>query len=104
MEQPKDTFATRVVVIALAIVVVGGSGGIFWLASTQTPIPDSADRLVFAALGAISALLAKTAVSVMQGPQPVEVTNTPADPVQVEQAPAVDPLDDPLAGDAADDL
>jgi hypothetical protein len=84
-DQPKDTFATRVVVIALAFVVVGGTAGIFWLASTQTPIPDSADRLVFAALGAISALLAKTALSVVQGPQDVQVVNTPEEPVPVEE-------------------
>lgn len=84
-EQPKDTFATRVVVIALAVVVVGGMGAIVFLASTQTPIPDALDRLVFSALGAIGALLAKTALSATPGPAQVEVTNTDADPVPVTQ-------------------
>jgi hypothetical protein len=82
-EQPRDTFATRVVVIALAIIVVGGMGSVVFLASTQTPIPDALDRLVFSALGAISALLAKTAVSTIPGPTEVQVTNTEADPVPV---------------------
>jgi hypothetical protein len=88
MEQPKDTFATRVVVIALAIVVVGGLGSIVFLASTQTTIPDALDRLVFSALGAISALLAKTAVSIIPGPTQVEVTNTAEAPVPVTEDPA----------------
>lgn len=82
-DQPKDTFATRVVVLALAFVVVGGLGAIAFLASTQTPIPDALDRLVFASLGAISALLAKTALSVTPGPTEVEVTNTESSPVPV---------------------
>jgi hypothetical protein len=86
-DQPRDTFATRVVVIALAIIVVGGLGSIVFLASTQTPIPDALDRLVFSALGAISALLAKTAVSIIPGAQPVEVVNTPADPVPTTDQP-----------------
>ena len=75
-----DLFPTRVVVVALALVVVGGLGSIVFLASTQTPIPDALDRLVFSALGAIGALLAKTSGMTDQ----VEITNTPADPVPVE--------------------
>ena len=77
-----DLFPTRVVVVALALVVVGGLGAIVFLASTQTPIPDALDRLVFSALGAIGALLAKTSGMTDQ----VEITNTPADPVPVEAA------------------
>lgn len=83
VEQPKDTFATRTVVLALAMVVVGGMGSIVFLASTQTPIPDALDRLVFASLGAISALLAKTAISVAAGSTPVEITNPADNPVPV---------------------
>lgn len=78
-----DRFPTRVVVVALAIVVVGGLGAVTWLASTQTPIPDALDRLVFTALGSIGALLAKTA-----GDGQVEITNDPANPVPVEDADA----------------
>jgi hypothetical protein len=88
VEQPKDTFATRVVVIALAVVVVGGLAAVVFLASTETPIPDTLDRLVFSALGAISALLAKTAVSVATGTTPVEITNTADAPVPVSETPA----------------
>lgn len=94
MDQPKDTFATRVVVLALALVVVGGMGSIVFLASTQTPIPDALDRLVFSALGAIGALLAKTAISVTPGATQVEVTNTPDAPVPVEG-----PIEDAALGD-----
>lgn len=93
-QQPRDTFATRVVVLALAFVVVGGLASVVFLASTQTPIPDALDRLVFASLGALSALLAKTAVSVTPGPTPVEVTNAPTDPVPVtDDAAPVVPVD-----------
>lgn len=55
-----DVFPVRVVVVALALVVVGGLGSIVFLAATQTPIPDALDRLIFSALGATGALLAKT--------------------------------------------
>jgi len=81
-----DLFPTRVVVVALALVVVGGLGAIVFLASTQTPIPDALDRLVFSALGAIGALLAKTSGTVADPPAQVQITNTPADPVPVEAA------------------
>jgi hypothetical protein len=78
-----DQFPTRVVVVALALVVVGGLAALVFLASTQTPIPDSLDRLVFAALGAISALLAKTSHLSGGDPAQVEVVNAPGDPVPV---------------------
>ena len=78
-----DLFPTRVVVVALALVVVGGLGSIVFLASTQTPIPDALDRLIFSALGALGALLAKTSGTVAEK---VEVVNGPADPVPVEEA------------------
>lgn len=82
----QDLFPTRVVVIALALVVVGGLGSIVFLASTQTPIPDALDRLVFSALGAISALLVSTrgTTGEEETPTPVEVMNEPTSPVPVE--------------------
>lgn len=57
-----DLFPTRVVVVALALVVVGGLAAVTYLATTQTPIPDALDRLVFTALGSLGTLLAKTAM------------------------------------------
>ena len=79
-----DLFPTRVVVVALAVVVVGGLAAVTFLASTQTPIPDALDRLVFTALGSLGTLLAKTAV---EGGQ-VEIVNDDANPVPVEDADA----------------
>ena len=76
-----DLFPTRVVVLALAFVVLGGLGAIVFLAATQTTIPDALDRLVFSALGAISALLAKTSGAVVDK---VEVVNDADDPVPVD--------------------
>lgn len=77
-----DHFPTRIVVVALAIVVVGGLAAVTFLASTQTPIPDALDRLVFTALGSLGTLLAKTALERDQ----VEVTNDPTHPVPVDDA------------------
>ena len=79
-----DLFPTRVVVVALALVVVGGLAAVTFLASTQTPIPDALDRLVFTALGSLGTLLAKTA---LEGSQ-VEIVNDDANPVPVEDADA----------------
>jgi hypothetical protein len=77
-----DLFPTRVVVVALAVVVVGGLGAVVFLAAVQTPIPDALDRLIFSALGALSALLAKTTATVPD-PTQVEVVNDPGSPVPV---------------------
>ncbi len=77
-----DRFPTRVVVLALALVVVGGLGALVFLASTATTIPDALDRLVFTALGSLGTLLAKTSGTTDQ----VEITNSPDAPVPVEEA------------------
>ena len=79
-----DLFPTRVVVLALALVVVGGLASIVWLASTQTTIPDALDRLVFTSLGSLGTLLAKTTYDYMKPTQEVEVMNTPENPVPVD--------------------
>ena len=76
-----DRFPVRVVVLSLAFTVIGGLGSIVFLASTQTPIPDALDRLVFLSLGAISALLAKTSGT----GDKVQIDNAIDDPVPVEQ-------------------
>lgn len=75
-----DLFPVRVVVIALAFVVVGGLVAVVFLASTGTTIPDALDRLVFTALGSLGTILAKTSGA---APQDVQVVNAPADPVPV---------------------
>jgi hypothetical protein len=78
-----DKFPTRVVVVALALVVVGGLGAVVFLASTQTPIPDAMDRLVFTALGSLGTILARPT----GGTTPVEVVNDDEAPVPVETQP-----------------
>lgn len=79
-----DQFPVRAVVVVLGTVVVIAMTGIVWLASTGTAIPDSLDRMGFAALGAIGALLARTSTG--NGPAQVEVVNEPEDAVPVEDA------------------
>lgn len=79
-----DRFLPRVVVLALAFVVVGGLGAFVFLASTQTPIPDSLDRLVFGGLTSLGTLLAKTTYDKLtEGTQDVQVVNEPDAPVPV---------------------
>jgi hypothetical protein len=81
-----DQFPIRVVVLALGMVVVGGMLVIAYLATTQTAIPDSLDRLVFGALTAVTALLAKTSTTPAGG-APVEIVNDNANPVPVAEQP-----------------
>lgn len=88
MDTRADLFPTRVVVIALAVVVVGGLGAIVFLASTQTPIPDALDRLVFASLGALSALLAKTSGLIADPVEEDPVDVRPSSPARKRQTPA----------------
>lgn len=77
-----DNFAVRVVVVTLALGTLGSLASISYLAFTGTAIPDQLDRLAFLIAGAIVGTLARTS----SGAEQVEVVNTPADPVQVEQA------------------
>lgn len=84
----KDRFPTRIVVIALAVVVVGGLASIVFLASTQTPIPDAMDRLVFTALGSLGTILTRPTDD---GTQDVQVVNDAADRIPVEQQPSTPP-------------
>ena len=77
-----DHFPTRVVVIALALVVVGGLGALVFLASTGTTIPDALDRLVFTALGSLGTILARPGSDT----QDVQVMNEPEDAIPVEDA------------------
>lgn len=78
-----DRFSVRAVVITLGAVVLFVVCGMIFLASTQTPIPDSLDRIGFAALGAVAGILAKTSI----GAQDVQVVNEAEDAVPVEEAP-----------------
>ncbi len=48
------------VIIILGLVVIGGLGGIIWLASTQTPIPTTLEVITSTALGAVAGVLATT--------------------------------------------
>lgn len=76
-----DRFTIRAVVLALAVGVIVGLGLMGWLASTQTPIPDSLDRLVFLLAGGLVGVLASTRssdeVQQVVGPEggPVPVTD-----------------------------
>ena len=84
-----DLFPIRVVVVAMAIVLVGSVAACTFLAFTQTPIPDLLGTLAVAAMTGTSALLAKTG-GATAGPTDVQVVNQPGDPVPVsdEAAPA----------------
>jgi hypothetical protein len=55
-----DRFIPRVVVVGLALSVLFGMALMGYLASTQTPIPDSFDRLVFLLAGGFVGILAST--------------------------------------------
>lgn len=83
-----DKFSVRAVVVVLGAVVLVVVLGEVWLASTGTSIPDSLDRLGFAALGAVGAMLAKTST----GPADVVVQNEPGQPVPVDDNPDERPL------------
>ncbi len=68
-----DRFAVRAVVVVLGAVVLAVTVGEIVLAFVSTPIPDSIDRLGFAALGAISGLLSRTTSPTAAGDPPVRV-------------------------------
>lgn len=77
-----DNFAVRVVVCTLSVATVVGIGLIGYLATTGTTIPDQLDRLITLMAGGLLGILSRTS----SGTTPVEVQNTAADPVQVEEA------------------
>ena len=78
-----DLFPVRVVVVALAIVLVGSVAAVTFLSFTQTQIPDLLGQLAVGSMTATTALLAKTSGTLAEK---VEVVNGPADPVPVEEA------------------
>lgn len=79
-----DRFPVRAVVVGLVLVLVLGMGSVTFLAFTQTPIPDILGTLVVGSLTGTTALLARTQPGLGE---PVQITNTPADPVPVAQTP-----------------
>lgn len=92
-----DRFAIRTVVVVLGAVVLAVAVGELVLAFVHTSIPDSVDRLGFAALGAISGILAKTSSTgaTPSDPVPVAVVQPPGEPVPT--------TDVTLEGEAIDD-
>lgn len=72
-----DRFPLRVGVVALAIGFLGSLSAIAWLASTQTPIPDSLSDMPLYTGGALAALL-PGALARMPPPPPPE-DEPPAD-------------------------
>lgn len=60
---PSDQFTIRSVVIGLIAVLIILSTGMLYLATTQTAIPDSVDRLAFLVAGAVAGMLARTSSS-----------------------------------------
>lgn len=83
-----DTFTVRAVVCFLGAAALVGLVGLFWLVGT-TDVRDAALLAIVAGptgtvIGALSTLLARTGTD--STPQPVNVMNTPADPVPVDAA------------------
>lgn len=80
-----ESFAIRVVVATLSFISVGGLVSEVALALLHTSIPDSIDRLTFAAMGALTATLTKVAAGGRhEDATQVEVVNDPEQPVPVE--------------------
>lgn len=80
----EDRFPIRAVIIVLGLVGLICVIGEVWLASTQTTIPDSLDRLGIFALGAVAGILSKT--SSPAEPAPVQVMNDEDEAVPVEES------------------
>lgn len=80
-----DRFPVRAVIIVLGAVGLIVVLGEVFLASTQTTIPDSLDRIGIFALGAIGGILSRTS-SPNEDVAQVQVVNTEDDAVPVEDA------------------
>lgn len=77
-----DLLPIRIVTLALAIGFLGSIGAITFLASTQTPIPDSLSDIPVFAGGALAGLLANT----RSGDRDAVTIDQPDDePIPVEQ-------------------
>ncbi len=87
-----DSFAVKIAVSVLAIIAVGASATIWWLAAHRHPI---AEELVVSAGAAVTGLLGMLAAT-RTGTQPVQVQNSPADPVNVEEVAPEPPPARPL--------
>lgn len=74
-----DDTLDRILAIGLLLVVLETVTGAFWLASVDRPIPDALIALGSAALGALGTMF------LQRHSNRVEVTNTPSNPVQVEE-------------------
>lgn len=82
-----DRFPVRAVIIVLGAVGLIVVLGEVFLASTQTTIPDSLDRIGIFALGAIGGILSRTTTPSEDVAQ-VQVVNDSDEAVPVEQAKA----------------
>lgn len=80
-----DTKVVLAVVLLLGTFALGGLAGAIWLIHSDSPAESIAiiSGLAGTALGSLGTLLASTR-SATSVAQPVQVTNTPADPVPVD--------------------
>lgn len=79
-----DRFTVRAVVVFLGLIAVATVLGGMWLTFTEHQLPDALISIGSTALGGLTGFLISSR-SVAEGePQPVQVTNTPADPVPVD--------------------
>lgn len=91
-----DKFVVRSVVVFLGIITLVALTGGIWLADHGKGAPDFIVATIAGGLGAMSALLAKTALDVMvnrngQPVMPVVIDQPANDPVPVDTTPTVTP-------------
>lgn len=80
-----DRFTVRTVVVTLAVVVAGLAAAEVFMALQHITVPQSVDRVLNLALGALTAMLVKTSTS--DDTQAVNVVNEDTDPVPVDNTP-----------------
>lgn len=78
----KNVSTIRMVIAGLAGVLILGVLGVIVLAALEVSVPDVLSNVVVGALTALGAMLARG-----DGSEAVHITNSPADPVPVDQAP-----------------
>lgn len=90
-----DRTTVRIVVTVLGVIAVAVVLGGIWLADNDKSLTDAVIAMGAGALGGLSTFLVSTRTS-GDPPQEVTVTNTPADPVPVDNTPGPPPIALPL--------